>query len=135
MISQDNLKWGIGICVGLVLGGSVTYSTLNTTDAELCGRVDMLLASQNQLRKELIHSDDLLSLRITNSEDNQQQVQKELNMLRVGQSKLGAQLQGTITALESLGRLVKENTDSNKELAIIIARMDVRQTLNQKQGN
>ena len=105
-MTKDDIKWMLGIMIGLFLGGAGTYATLMTDDALTRQKVDQL-------------------------ERCSEQFQKDVNIFRVKLSQIAErtdmQLRSSNDAISTLTVLLKKNTESNHQLAIAIARLEERQ--------
>lgn len=105
-MDKEDIKWVLGVAIGLFLGGAVTYTTLTTDDALVKLKVDKLEESSNQF-------------------------QKDVNTFRVELSKISErtelQLRNNNETISTITVLLKKNTESNNQLAIAIARLEERQ--------
>lgn len=105
-MDKEDIKWVIGIAIGLFLGGAVTYTTLITDDA-------------------------LVKLKVDQLEECSNQIQKDINIFKVELSKISSrtefQLNSSNEAISALTISLKNNTESNNQLAIAIARLQERQ--------
>ena len=105
-MDKEDIKWVIGIAIGLFLGGAVTYTTLITDDA-------------------------LVKLKVDQLEECSNQIQKDINIFKVELSKISSrtefQLYSSNEAISALTISLKNNTESNNQLAIAIARLQERQ--------
>jgi hypothetical protein len=102
LVNKENFIPLLSLCISIIIGLSVTYSTINKTDATL-------------------------SLRIEYLEQHWKQAQKERNILQVRLSTISTQIHESLRVLESLSQVVRENTDSNNRIAVLIARLEERQ--------
>jgi hypothetical protein len=100
-MTKDDLKWLVGIAVGLCLGGSITYTSIISNDATM-------------------------NLKVQHIEKCQEQLQKEVNILKVQANNVSNKIQNSDDMLGTVSILVKENTKVNQNLTIVIARLEER---------
>jgi len=97
-MTKDDMKWLIGICVGLILGASGAYATITTNDAVLNTRVAQVEAASKQ------H-------------------QCDINTLRVEVSKTKTEVKNTDESYKALRATLKDVATSMRDLSGAIVRL------------
>lgn len=108
MIKED-MKWLLGICIGLFIGAAGVFTTLNVTDAEM--------------KKDVSNN----TLRVCQIESQSKQHQSDINILRVELSKTQTEVKNTDQSYVSLKKVLKELSVSMNNISNALVRLEERQ--------
>jgi septal ring factor EnvC (AmiA/AmiB activator) len=101
-VNRDDLKWLVGIVIGLIIGIGTSYATFTTNDAVLETRISQLEACSRQY-------------------------QSDINIMRVELSKVNTEIKNTDQSYKALRLTLKDVADSTKDVALALARLEERQ--------
>ena len=108
---KDDIKWLITLslsCLTLFMGGAYTYAKFISNDAVI----------ESNTRT--------LEIRVTNLEKCSDQIKTDMNMYRYQMNGVMAKFEASAKALDAVVIVTREQTKSNRELAIAIARLEER---------
>ena len=101
-MNKEDIKWAIGLGVGILIGIVAAYITIKTNEAVTCKVIDQLEVSCKQ------H-------------------QSDINILRVELSKTQTEIKNTDKSYKELSNTLKEVAESTQGVAIALARLEERQ--------
>jgi len=110
-MKTEDIKWIVTVsisCLTLFIGGAVSYSKFISNDAVIESNTKSL------------------EIRVTNLEKCSDQIKTDMNMYRFQMNGVMAKFEASAKALDAVVVVTKEQTKSNKELAIAIARLEER---------